>query len=1005
MAHFLRGKQAGIQKDFSAGLDSRLFAIDEVARYGVNSQVSAIAYDPVQSILAVGTNDSKFGSGQIYVFGRKRVTVTLRLPRKASVKILQFCSDKLVAVDNKNELSIFSLLNTRILTSYSPSGSITALATDPTLDYALIGLQNGEVLAYDMDRQNLAPWRIPSLWKEQNPRARPTPVVTLAFHPRHIGNLLVGYADGAIVYSFQQNKPSKTFQTIPSSRGVQGSARLTQAIWHPTGTFVLIGHEDSTFVIWDVKEGRQILARTLDAAGPGSGTSVQGSSSGTSVIREPIFKVAWCAKENPDDTGLLVAGGRSTTDVDKGLNFLELGATPVYATSSWQALTDHFVRPKRQFVLPSPPNAQVVDFCLIPRKTPHFAGASDPIAVIALLASGEMVTMSFPSGHPITPTNQLHVSLTYVHPFVDRIAMSYVDRTRWLGLVEKRLQGPPILKGGAEAKRSLMRFSHRNILHTAHADGTIRLYDAGHGDDIENEDILQVDVARAVGRYDNVEIVTMSMSGATGELAVGLRSGEVSIFRWDHNQNYGRDIPHKEARGFGLEAIQDRAEPGIKEGLSPLAVFDQQQAPVTTIKMSDVGFVCAGFESGAIVVIDLRGPAVIFETNVIEVSSHSGKKSSFRRSSVSQSQATREWPTIVDFGVMSLEGENYSSILLFVGTNTGNLLTFKLLPESSGGYAVKMAGLCHLSDRIISIHPINIDTGGPADAAQEIIGGLRSGTKVNGDVLVITSNGAHLFRPPSSKGAHKSWDTVVCYQAAVARFEAHTYALVGVFGDGTAKAFSIPGLKEIASADISTILDIQRLSEAIVTPIGYIFGWIGPSEVAVLNVWGTGQDLTRSLDRIFNPELSVPPRPTISNLQWISGTTHVTPADMDKLIGGPDRPPSKRMLEQMRADEIAERQADRQKTTSPSSSHQSEQQQEGYWAYMQRQIQERTENLGLAGDSMDKLEDNSSGFANDVNKFVRDQKKAAVKGYLLIVGKIYDDLRWLIQMKPLICWI
>ena len=31
MAHFLRGKQAGIQRDFSAGLDPQLFAIDEVS--------------------------------------------------------------------------------------------------------------------------------------------------------------------------------------------------------------------------------------------------------------------------------------------------------------------------------------------------------------------------------------------------------------------------------------------------------------------------------------------------------------------------------------------------------------------------------------------------------------------------------------------------------------------------------------------------------------------------------------------------------------------------------------------------------------------------------------------------------------------------------------------------------------------------------------------------------------------------------------------------------------
>lgn len=72
-----------------------------------------------------------------------------------------------------------------------------------------------------------------------------------------------------------------------------------------------------------------------------------------------------------------------------------------------------------------------------------------------------------------------------------------------------------------------MRFANRNIMQTAHADGTIRLYDVGHGDEIENEDVIQVDVARAVGRYEAVDITQMSVSGSTGELAVGLASGEL----------------------------------------------------------------------------------------------------------------------------------------------------------------------------------------------------------------------------------------------------------------------------------------------------------------------------------------------------------------------------------------------------------------------------------------------------------------------------------------------
>lgn len=161
MAHFLRGKQAGIQRDFSAGLSSELFAVDEVeatlytfvtvsdsllvqvARYGINSQISVIAYDPVQSLLAVGTKESQYGSGQIYIFGQKRVSVTLLPPRSASIKILQFCADKLVSVDSKNDISIYGLETGRRIASHAPPGLITALLTDPALDYALIGLQNG----------------------------------------------------------------------------------------------------------------------------------------------------------------------------------------------------------------------------------------------------------------------------------------------------------------------------------------------------------------------------------------------------------------------------------------------------------------------------------------------------------------------------------------------------------------------------------------------------------------------------------------------------------------------------------------------------------------------------------------------------------------------------------------------------------------------------------------------------------------------------------------------
>ena len=527
----------------------------------------------------------------------------------------------------------------------------------------------GDIIAYDLDRRALAPLRIPNLWRERNPRARLLPIVTLALHPRDVGTLLIGYSEGAVIYSFKQNKPTRFFQYELQSGAPGGQfdptpakgpryPKLIQALWHPTGTFILTGHEDSSLVIWDASDGRMIQARTLQDTNvdrPGSVIGNSGSASGTISLNVPLFRLAWCSKQNPDDTGILAAGGVPTTMPGGGLTFLDFGATPVYATSSWQALTDHFEKPKRQHVLPTPPLAEIVDFCLIPRSSPHFAGSHDPIAVIALFASGETTTMSFPSGHAICPTNQLHASLTFVNPFVNKIALTCLDRTRWLGMTEKRSQGPPILTGGAEATHPLRRYEQRNVLQTAHADGTIRIWDAGHGDEIENESMLQVDVARAIGRFDEVHIVELSMSGATGELAAGLRTGEVAVFRWDHNHNYGREVPHVSAAAFGLETIKDRGDPGLKEGLLPLTLLDQERGSVTALKMSDVGFVAAGFEDGSIVVIDLRGPALIYSASLNDFAATSGKHG-FRRSS--QAQARADWSTVMEFGVMSIEGES-----------------------------------------------------------------------------------------------------------------------------------------------------------------------------------------------------------------------------------------------------------------------------------------------------------------------------------------------------------
>lgn len=319
---------------------------------------------------------------------------------------------------------------------------------------------------------------------------------------------------------------------------------------------------------------------------------------------------------------------------------------------------------------------------------------------------------------------------------------------------------------------------------------------------------------------------------------------------------------------------------------------------------------------------------------------------------------------------------------MFVGTNLGRVATFKILPSPSGKFSVQFSGATSLTtDRIVSIYPIDSQSGDSALATGQAMAGLQTGQKTNGVLVVISVSSAHIFKPASAKGASKTFDNAFCDAAAVTQFEQRGYALVGLFGDGIARAFSLPALKEIGTIRLNHLFDTKRLPEATINSSGDIVGYTGPSELAVASVWGANRPLAESPDRLFDPLKVAPPRPTISNLQWIAGTQYITPADLDVLIGGPGRPPSKRMVAEMRAQQEAELQRQRDaakmgKSSAPDAN------QEGYWAYMQRQIQERTENLGLAGDSMDRTAEHSSSFSDDVSKFVAKQKRQAAMGFL-----------------------
>ena len=178
-------------------------------------------------MLAVGTYVALDGTpGEVHIFGLKRVQVSFSLERKASVKYIKFCDKKLVVLDSKHDLTIISLETRTVALTYSPPGGVSAIVAEAGLDWVFLGLQNGDVIAYDLDRCVLSPFRITNLWKERSTKAISCPVISLALHPRDIGTILIGYLEGAVVFSFKQNKPTLflQFELPPGAPGADGAA-------------------------------------------------------------------------------------------------------------------------------------------------------------------------------------------------------------------------------------------------------------------------------------------------------------------------------------------------------------------------------------------------------------------------------------------------------------------------------------------------------------------------------------------------------------------------------------------------------------------------------------------------------------------------------------------------------------------------------------------------------------------------------------------------------------
>ncbi|KAF8078965.1 hypothetical protein FPV67DRAFT_1663632 [Lyophyllum atratum] len=398
--------------------------------------ITTFATEPISGLLAIGT-----AGGVVYAFGGAGVETRLTLPDMVGVRFLHFATSsfQLVCFDDNNMLHIWDLGSygrPKLAKSvrFDPTNSITL---SPCHSHVFLALNSGEIRTYDLTCLRKSPYTMPNMWKLYEDKLfasggsyTPTPesrrLVETVIHPRDLNRLFVAYGGGVVLTDLTKRITTRVYELVlpPGAPGGFGYGSrdilthrrpdVTTLAIHPSAHFFVVGYSDGSLAFWAVDdEEKPLLVRTLDDLDVNLVDTgrldecITQRKRGEAVLppeREPIFKLSWSGFSNSSDprggkTALAILGGLNPGEA-AGLTVIQLPPSilqnrqaPTSPNSQQPSLHLDMRKAMRDSLDPVESyfyftQGVVQDFLLIPRKSPHFAGSFDPVAVL-LLTEGE----------------------------------------------------------------------------------------------------------------------------------------------------------------------------------------------------------------------------------------------------------------------------------------------------------------------------------------------------------------------------------------------------------------------------------------------------------------------------------------------------------------------------------------------------------------------------------------------------------------------------------------
>ncbi|TFK04139.1 cyclic AMP-dependent transcription factor ATF-1 [Platysternon megacephalum] len=425
-------------------LSSDYFQICKTVRHGFPYLPTALAFDPVQKILAVGTR-----TGAIRILGRPGVDCYCQHESGAAVLQLQFLINEgaLVSASADDTLHLWNLRQKRPAVLHSLKFNrerITYCHLPFQSKWLYVGTERGNTHIVNIESFILSGYVI--MWNkaiELSTKTHPGPVVHLSDSPRDEGKLLIGYENGTVVLWDLRSKRAEL--------RVYYDEAIHSVDWHHEGKQFMCSHSDGSLTLWNLKSPSRPFQITIPHG------KIQRDGKKPESCK-PILKVEYktCKSSEP----FIIFSG--------GLSYDKACRRPSLTIMHGKAITvlemDH----------------PIVDFLTL-CETPYPNEFQEPYAVVVLLEKDLIVVDLTQSNFPI-----------FENPYPIDIHESPVTCTEYFADCPPDLI-PVLYSVGAKHKKqgysnkewpisggawNLGTQTYPEIIITGHADGSIKFWDA-----------------------------------------------------------------------------------------------------------------------------------------------------------------------------------------------------------------------------------------------------------------------------------------------------------------------------------------------------------------------------------------------------------------------------------------------------------------------------------------------------------------------------------------------